>query len=281
MNLIQAIIMGLIQGLTEFLPVSSSGHLVLTSSLYKYFTNKEFVTGSSEEVVFDIVLHLGTLLAVCLFFKDDIIKITKAFVNACVKRDFSDPEAKLAGFILLGTVFTVFVAFPLKIVSETLINIPYIVGIFIFMTGCILYIGEWAAEKKTVKTDKVDLKTAIIIGIAQGIASIPGISRSGSTISTGILLGLDRVSCARYSFLLSLPIIVGASIFYPVLEVNLHEFLTYNWIAFVVGFVVSFISGYFCIKYFLKFLGKHSMKVFAYYCWIAGTFMFVFFKFFA
>ena len=280
MNLIQAIIMGLMQGLTEFLPVSSSGHLVLTSSLYKYFTHKDFVTGGSEEVVFDIVLHLGTLLAVCIFFKDDIIKITKAFINACLKKDFSDADAKMAAFILLGTVFTVLVAFPLKIVSENLINLPYIVGIFIFITGCILYIGEWASEKKQVKTDKVDLKTAIIIGLAQGIASIPGISRSGSTISTGILLGLDRVTCARYSFLLSLPIIIGASIFYPVLELELNEFLNFNWIAFIVGFIVSFISGYFCIKYFLKFLAKHSMKVFAYYCWIAGAFMFVFFKFF-
>ncbi len=280
MNLIQAIIMGLIQGLTEFLPVSSSGHLVLTSSLYKYFTHKEFVTGSSEEVVFDIVLHLGTLLAVVLFFKDDILKITKSFINACVKRDFSDADAKLAAFILLGTVFTVLVAFPLKIVSESLINLPYIVGIFIFLTGCILYLGEWASEKKKAKTDKVDLKTAIIIGLAQGIASIPGISRSGSTISTGIFLGLDRVSCARYSFLLSLPIIVGASIFYPVLELDLHQMMSFSWVAFVVGFIVSFVSGFFCIKYFLKFLGKHSMKVFAYYCWIAGIFMFVFFKFF-
>ena len=280
MNLIQAIIMGLIQGLTECLPVSSSGHLVLSSSLYKYFTNKEFVTGGAEEIVFDIVLHLGTLLAVILFFKDDIVKIAKAFINACIKKDFSQPDAKLASLILLGTLFTVFVAYPLKIVSENLINLPYIVGIFIFITGCILYLGEWASEKKAAKTDKVDLKTAILIGIAQGIASIPGISRSGSTISTGIFLGLDRVSCARYSFLLSLPIIIGASIFYPILEVDMHDFLNFNWIAFAAGFIVSFISGYFCIKYFLKFLGKHSMKIFAYYCWMAGAFMFIFFKFF-
>ncbi len=280
MNLIQAIIMGLIQGLTEFLPVSSSGHLVLTSSLYKYFTHKDFVSGGSEEVVFDIILHLGTLLAVFLFFKDDIIKITRAFIKACLDKDFSNSDAKIAAFILIGTAFTVIVAFPLKIVSENLINLPYIVGIFIFLTGCILYLGEWVSEKKKAKTDKIDLKTAIIIGLAQGIASIPGISRSGSTISTGIFLGLDRVSCARYSFLLSLPIIIGASIFYPVLEVDLHEFLNYNWVAFAVGFLVSFVSGYFCIKYFLKFLGKHSMKIFAYYCWVAGIFMFVFFKFF-
>ena len=280
MNLIQAIIMGLMQGLTEFLPVSSSGHLVLTSSLYKFFTHKDFVTGGNEEVVFDIILHLGTLLAVILFFKDDIIKITKSFFNACLKKDFSDPEAKLAVFILIGTFFTILVAYPLKVVSESLINLPYIVGIFIFITGCILYLGEWAAEKIATKKDKVDLKTAIILGIAQGLASIPGISRSGSTISTGIFLGLDRVACARYSFLLSLPIIVGASIFYPILELDLHEFLNFNLLAFAVGFIVSFVSGYFCIKYFLQFLGKHSMKVFAYYCWTVGVFMFVFFKFF-
>ena len=280
MNLIQAIIMGLMQGLTEFLPVSSSGHLVLTSSLYKYFTNKEFISGGSEEIVFDIVLHVGTLLAVILFFKDDILKLCKAFFNACKTKDFSDSDAKMAAFILIGTVFTVIVAYPLKIVSESLMNLPYVVGIFLFVTGCILYLGEWASEKIKTKTDKIDLKTAIIIGIAQGLASIPGISRSGSTIATGIFLGLDRVTCARYSFLLSLPIIVAASIFYPILELNLSEMLNYNWTAFVVGFIASFVSGYFCIKYFLKFLGKHSMKIFAYYCWLAGTFMFVFFKFF-
>lgn len=279
MNLIQAIIMGIMQGLTEFLPVSSSGHLVLSSSLYKFFTNKEFVSGGSEEIVFDIILHVGTLLAVILFFKDDILKLCKAFFNACKTRNFSDPNAKMAGFILLGTVFTVIVAYPLKIVSESLMNMPYIVGIFLLATGCILFLGEWASEKIKTKTDKIDLKTAIIIGIAQGLASIPGISRSGSTIATGIFLGLDRVTCARYSFLLSLPIIVAASIFYPILELNLTEMLNYNWLAFVVGFIVSFISGYFCIKYFLKFLGKHSMKIFAYYCWIIGLFMFVFFKY--
>jgi len=280
MNLIQAIIMGLIQGLTEFLPVSSSGHLVLTSSLYKFFTNKEFVSGGNEEIVFDIVLHVGTLLAVLLFFKDDIKKLVKAFVTACAKKDFSNSDAKISAYILIGTFFTVLVAYPLKIISESLMSLPYIVGIFLFITGCILYIGEWASTKIKEHKNNIDLKTSIIIGIAQGLASIPGISRSGSTIATGIFLGLDRVTCARYSFLLSLPIIIAASIFYPILELNLSELMNFNWLAFAVGFFISFISGYFCIKYFLKFLSKHSMKVFAYYCWTAGIFMFVFFKFF-
>ncbi len=280
MNLIQAIFMGLAQGLTEFLPVSSSGHLVLTSSLYKFFTNNEFLVNSSEEVFFDMMLHVGTLLAVFLFFKDDIIKITKAFILAVKNRDFSDAEAKLSLYILGGTVFTILVAFPLKELSENLINLPWVVGIFLFITGCILYTGEFVSEQKKEKTDKMDWKKAILIGIAQGLASIPGISRSGTTISTGIFLGLDRVTCARYSFLLSIPIIIGASIFYPVLELDLHEVLAYNWISIIVGLLVSFVSGYFCIKYFLKFLSKHSMKVFAYYCWIVGIAMFVFFKFF-
>ncbi len=281
MHLLQAVIMGLIQGLTEFLPVSSSGHLVLTSSLYKYFTNTEFMQGGGEEVFFDIILHLGTLLAVLIFFKEDIVKITKAFINACIKRDFSDTEAKLGLFIIIGTFFTIIVAYPLKIISEKLINLPCIVGIFIFLTGCILYTGEFVAEKIKVKTDKMDMKKAILIGLAQGIASIPGISRSGSTISTGVFLGLDRVSCARYSFLLSIPIIIGASMFYPVLELDFRDIAGYNWIAIITGFFISFISGFLCVKYFLKFLAKHSMKVFAYYCWIAGALMFIFFKFFA
>ena len=250
MNLIQAIFMGLAQGLTEFLPVSSSGHLVLTSSLYKFFTNNEFLVNSSEEVFFDMMLHVGTLLAVFLFFKDDIIKITKAFILAVKNRDFSDAEAKLSLYILGGTVFTILVAFPLKELSENLINLPWVVGIFLFITGCILYTGEFVSEHKKEKTDKMNWKKAILIGIAQGLASIPGISRSGTTISTGIFLGLDRVTCARYSFLLSIPIIIGASIFYPVLELDLHEVLAYSWVSIIVGLLVSFVSGYFCIKYF-------------------------------
>ncbi len=278
MNIIQAILMGLIQGLTEFLPVSSSGHLVLTSNLYKYFTHHEFLINSSEEVFFDMILHVGTLFAVLLFFKDDIIKIVKSFINACIKRDFSQPEAKLSVFIIVGTIFTIMVAYPLKEFAEKLINLPWVVGIFLFITGCILYISEYISGIKKDKNDKMDWGKSILIGIAQGLAALPGISRSGSTIATGIFLGLDRVTCARYSFLLSIPIIVGASIFYPILELQLNDILNYNWLSIIVGFFVSFVSGYFCIKYFLQFLAKHSMKIFAYYCWIAGTAMFLFFK---
>lgn len=279
MAIIQAILMGFIQGLTEFLPVSSSGHLVLISSLCEVFCkNSHILLSGQQEVFFDIVLHVGSLVAVLIYFKQDIMTIIKEFTQAIKSKDFSAPEAKLPLLLILGTIFTILVAFPLKDFTEKLVSSPSIVGAFIFITGIILFTSEFAS--KHIKPDqKIDVKKAILIGIAQGFASFPGISRSGSTISMGLLLGLDRVTSARYSFLLSILIIVGTSIFYPVLEFTPAQIISFNWTAIAVGFVVSLIISYFCIKYFLKFLGKHSMQVFAYYCAIMGLSMMVFFHF--
>lgn len=279
MPIIQSILMGLIQGLTEFLPVSSSGHLVLISSLCKLFCGNELMITGQQEVFFDIILHVGSLIAVLIYFKNDLIKIIKEFVNAVRTKDFTAPEAKLPVFLVIGTVFTILVALPLKDFSESLVESPVIVGFFIFVTGCILFFSEKISQKIQ-KTNNIDVKKAIIIGIAQGIAAFPGISRSGSTISTGLLLGLDRVASARYSFLLSILIIMGTSIFYPVLEFTPAQMMGFNWSLLIIGFIVSMLVSYFCIKYFLQFLGKYSMKVFAYYCWTMGLFMVVFFHFF-
>lgn len=279
MSFIQSILMGFIQGLTEFLPVSSSGHLVLISSLCKLFCGSEVLITGQQEVFFDIILHVGSLIAVLVYFKEDLIKITKEVAHAIKSKDFSAPEAKLPLFLILGTFFTILVAFPLKDFTEKLVASPAIVGFFIFVTGCILFLSEVIGEKIQ-KTDKIDLKKAIIIGIAQGLASFPGISRSGSTISTGLLLGLDRVTSARYSFLLSILIIMGTSIFYPMIEFTPSQMMSFDWPLLIVGFFVSLIISYFCIKYFMQFLGKHSMKIFAYYCWAMGLFMAVFFHFF-
>ena len=124
---------------------------------------------------------------------------------------------------------------------------------------------------------KLDIKKAILIGIAQGIAGFPGLSRSGLTIATGLFLGLDRVKSTRFSFLLVVPIIIGASIFYPILEINPSEFASYNWLGIVLGTITSAIVGYFCIKYFLKFVAKFSMNFFAYYCIIVGMLVITFF----
>ena len=278
MHMIQAILMGIVQGLSEFLPVSSSAHLVFTSSFYKFFTGAAIVAQSNEEVFFDIMVHLGTLIAVLFFFKKEIMDIINAMVNSVKTRDFSDKNTKLGLYIILGTVFTLIVAFPLKNVAEKLVYSPAIVGILLMGTGIVLLLSEYVAKKIPAKTDKVTLKTAILIGIAQGIAAFPGFSRSGWTMATGLFSGLDRVTCAKYSFLLSIPIILGTSMVYPLLEINIKEAITYNWTAIIVGTIVSAIVGYFCIKYFLKFIAKFSFAIFAYYCIIVGGFMAAFFK---
>lgn len=278
MSYLHAILMGLIQGLTEFLPVSSSGHLVLTSSLYKFFTDKEFIIQNSQEVVFDMILHVGTLIAVMIYFRKEIFQILSEFFKALKTKDFSSTEAKLGLYIILGTICTVFVAYPLKDFSETLINSPFIVCCILVLTGFILFLGEFVSKHLKNKNGELNFKTAILLGLAQGLAAFPGLSRSGTTISVGLMCGLDRVKCARYSFLLSLPIIICASIFYPLLEVDMAEFATYSWLPILAGFLVSAISGYFCIKYFLKFLNKYSMNVFAIYCVIIGILGIMFFK---
>lgn len=278
MSYLHAILMGLIQGLTEFLPVSSSGHLVLTSSLYKFFTDKEFIIQNSQEVVFDMILHVGTLIAVMIYFRKEIFQILSEFFKALKTKDFSSVEAKLGLYIILGTICTVFVAYPLKDFSETLINSPFIVCCILVLTGFILFLGEFVSKHLKNKNGELNFKTAILLGLAQGLAAFPGLSRSGTTISVGLMCGLDRVKCARYSFLLSLPIIICASIFYPLLEVDMAEFATYSWLPILAGFLVSAISGYFCIKYFLKFLNKYSMNVFAIYCVIIGILGIMFFK---
>lgn len=281
MGIIQAILMGIVQGLSEFLPVSSSAHLVFTSSLYKYFSGIITVVHSNEEVFFDIMLHLGTLVAVLIFFKKEIVNIIKAFIVAIKTKDFSNKDAKLGVYILFGTALTILVAYPLKDFCEHLVYSPVIVGCLLVITGFMLFVAEFVSKKYTFKTDKINLKSAILIGIAQGLAAFPGFSRSGWTIGTGLFLGLDRETCARYSFLLSIPIILGTSMVYPLLEINIEEIVTYNWTAIIIGTIVSAIVGYFCIKYFLKFVAKFSLAFFAYYCIIVGGVMAIFFKFIA
>lgn len=280
MNLIQAILMGIVQGLSEFLPISSSAHLVFTSNFYKVFNGIEIVQTSNEEVFFDIMVHLGTLIAVLIFFRKDIANILKAMCNAVKTRDWSDKEAKLGLFIILGTMITVLLALPINNIAEKLVYSPAIVGILLFITGFVLLYSEYKSKKIEEKKCEVDFKTSIFMGLAQGLAALPGFSRSGWTIATGLFFGLDRVTAARYSFLLSIPIILGASMVYPLVEIDFHEAIRYNWTAIITGTIVSAIVGYLCIKYFMKFISKFSLAIFAYYCIIAGIATTVFFSVF-
>ncbi len=280
MNFIQAILMGIVQGLSEFLPISSSGHLVFTSNFYKVFKGLEIVQESNEEIFFDIMLHFGTLVAVLIFFRKEILEIIMALINSLKTKDFSDKNSKLGLYIILGTVITVAVALPMEKIAEKLVYSPAVVGILLVITGFVLFYSEYRSKKIATKTE-VDLKSSIFIALAQGLAALPGFSRSGWTIATGLFNGLDRLTAARYSFLVSIPIILGASMVYPFIKIDLHEALTYNWGAIGVGTLVSALVGYLCIKYFLKFVAKFSLAIFGYYCVIVGIFTTIFFTVFA
>ena len=277
MNFIQAILMGIVQGLSEFLPISSSAHLVFTSNFYKVFKGIEIVQTSNEEVFFDIMVHLGTLIAVLIFFRKDVINIIKAMWHAFKTKDWSDNEAKLGLFIILGTIVTIALALPINEVAEKLVYAPSIVGILLFITGFTLLYSEYKSKKIEEKKSEMDLKTSIFIGLAQGLAALPGFSRSGWTIATGLFCGLDRITAARYSFLLSIPIILGASMVYPLVKIDIHEAMQYNWTAILAGTVMSAVVGYICIKYFMKFISKFSLAIFGYYCIMAGIATAVFF----
>lgn len=281
MNFIQAILMGIVQGLSEFLPISSSAHLVFTSNFYKVIKNIPIVQSSNEEVFFDIMVHLGTLIAVLIFFRKDIMNILKAMWHALKNKDWSDKEAKLGLYICVGTIITIVLALPINEIAEKLVYKPAIVGGLLFITGFTLLYSEYKSKKLEKKTDNVDLKTSILIGLAQGLAALPGFSRSGWTIATGLFCGLDRITSARYSFLLSIPIILGASMVYPLVKIDIAEAVGYNWSAIIAGTVVSGITGYLCIKYFMKFISKFSLAIFGYYCIIAGIATAVFFSIFS
>ena len=276
MDLIQTILMGIIQGLSEFLPISSSAHLVFTSNFYKVFKGIEILEESNQEIFLDIMLHLGTLIAVLIFFRKEIWEILKALYYGLKAKKYDAPDFKTGVYIILGTVVTVLIAFPLNEVAGALVFRPAIVGLLLLFTGALLLFSEYWNKKHPEKVE-VNLKNSVMIAIAQGLAALPGFSRSGLTIATGLLSGVKREEAARYSFLLSIPIILGASMVYPLVKLDFHEVVGYNWTAIIVGTIVSGIVGYLCIKYFLKFVSRFSLAVFGYYCLLMGIFTFIFF----
>ena len=278
MSLLQAIIMGIVQGLSEFLPISSSAHLVFASNLYKHFAGINANIGINQEVFLDIMLHLGTLIAVLIFFRKEITEIFKAFYLGIKNKNYTEENFKIGLYIIIGSVFTVIIAYPLSSVAKKLVFMPQITGIILVITGILLILSEWR-NKKYIEKKEINLKTSIITGIAQGLASLPGFSRSGLTIASAMFLGHERSKAARYSFLLSIPVILGASMIYPLIKINYSEISTYNWFAIIVGTIVSGLVGYFCIKYFLKFVSKFSLCAFGYYCIIVGIICAAFFAF--
>ena len=267
MQPLQAVILGIIQGLTEFLPVSSSGHLVIFQHLF----------GLKEpELFFDICVHLGTLVAVIIFFRKEIeaiiISISR-FVKLYFKKKvsfvyiFEDVDTKLAFLIVVGTIPTAILGLLFHKVADLLFSSVVIVGFMLLLTGALLFSTRWVKNVGESITH-FSIKDALIIGLVQGIAIMPGISRSGSTIAIGLFLGLNRETAARYSFLLSIPAILGAAM------LSLMDVSTYSAFPLTVSFIGAFTScivGYSALRLLVYIVKQGRLHIFAPYCWLAGV----------
>jgi len=261
MTLIQALILGILQGATEFLPVSSSGHLVLVPWLLGW---------DASSLTFDTTVHLGTLLAVAVYFRQDIWRIIVGVLKTLRDRSLEDFYGRLGWLIVVGSIPAAVLGFLFEDFFEQLFGSPATVAILLLMTGLILFLSE-RMSNKTRELDSIAWKDGLLIGLAQAGAIAPGISRSGATIAAGLALGIKREAAARFSFLLALPIILGAGVFKlkDVVEVGVGsaELTTLG-----VGFVAAVVSGYACIHFLLSYVRQRSLYLFAFYCWAFGLF---------
>ena len=263
MDIIQAIALAILQGLTEFLPISSSAHLMLLPIL---------VGWEDQGMAFDVAVHVGTLTAVVIFYRHDLMQISKAWFGS-LSGDGLNGDAKLAWYVLLGTIPVGLVGISLPDNIETAIRSPIVVAIATIIFALLL----WFAEKKaTEKRDTITLLDAILIGLFQAIALIPGTSRSGITITAGLLTGLKREQAARFSFLLSIPVISLAGM---LKSWELYQTTALvNWGLMAIGACISALVAYLSITWFLKFLNKVGMLPFVYYRFALGIFLLWLFK---
>jgi undecaprenyl-diphosphatase len=250
----------LVQGLTEFLPVSSSAHLVFVQSVF----------GLKEpQVFFDVVLHLGTLLAVIVFFRSEILRIAKDLPMGLKGGREASKSTRLLLWIILASIPTGLMGFLLKSWFESLFSRPKAVGAMLLITGSALWVTRYR-KREGRALERMRWTDALVIGIAQGVAIIPGISRSGATISSGLFLGLERELSGRFSFLLSIPAILGATL----LEFRKIESPSGGW-ALLAGAAVAFAVGLAALKVLMRIIRKGKLFNFAYYCWAMGMVMII------
>ena len=267
MSYFMSAVLGVVQGIAEFLPISSSGHLTLL---------QHFLGMPEPDNLFNILLHFATLLAVCVYYFQDVVEMIAEFfrgIAALFSRNPSrgnPPEARrLVLLVIVGTL-PLFVVMLIKNQVEALGNYPVVVSCALLITGCILFFSDrMASGRKTARS--ATLKDALLVGVAQGFATLPGLSRSGCTISAGMAVGFDRKFAVRYSFLLSLPAVLGATILEvkDVLEApgGLPEGMLPKYL---LGMVIAGVVGYFSIRLVNLLASKGKFGAFAYYCWAAG-----------
>ncbi len=263
-EIIQAIILGIAQGLTEFIPVSSSAHLALIPW---------FMGWGPSGLLFDTMLHWGTLLAVTLVFWRDFLALIGAWFNSIRRRSLADPNARLAWFIIVGSIPAVVLGFLFDDFVESLFTEAQMVGLFLLITAIILAVAELVAGRlqHPRMLDQMNWLDSILIGLAQAFALLPGISRSGSTIAMGLGRGIRRDLAARFSFLLGTPVIFGAGLLQLVdVLTSDASALTNQWIPIVAGFIAAAIAGTVAINFLLRYLRNHSLYIFSAYCTVLG-----------
>jgi undecaprenyl-diphosphatase len=263
---IQAVVLGIVQGLTEFLPISSSGHLIIFQHIF----------GLREaELLFGISVHLGTLAAVIVFLREELISMLTAVFKGIGqlrhpqlfwRTGWQDRDIRLAFLIVIGSVPTAILGLLFKQVAETLFSTLLIVGIDLIITGLLLWMTR-RFQKTGRSMDTLSIRDALIIGTVQGFAIMPGISRSGSTISAGIFLGINHELAARFSFLLSIPAVFGATL------LSFKDFMEAGgmaWQTWLAGALASGIVGYLSLKLLILIVKKGNLFSFAPYCWLTG-----------
>ena len=269
MNVILALFLGLIQGITEFLPVSSSGHLSILQNLFRLEYSEE------SHLLFDVLLHLGTLVSICAVYRAEILEMIRdALEYLRLKSDSNSdepvvlkPPGRALLFVIIGTLpLFVFIFIP---ASRLFFN-TYFIGFALIVTGCILFVASNFIKEGN-KTDKTMTMTdAILIGLAQAVAVLPGLSRSGTTISVGLARGLSGTFAVRFSLLLSIPAVLGATIvaIYRAISGGADFFLLPTYLA---GFVIAAGVGFFAIQFLRRMMVNRKFGNFAYYCWGVGV----------
>lgn len=265
-EIIKAVVLGIIQGLTEFLPVSSSGHIELA----KYFLGYD---GSAEESIFlTVVLHLATALSTLIVFRKDVADIFKGLFSAFSKNGFKyNEEWDFSMKIVLSMIPAAFVGIAFEEQMETLFDKQIVlVGCMLILTGILLFLADRAKN-----TDrKVSFPHSLLIGISQALAIMPGISRSGATISTSVLLGIDRTRAAKFSFLMVVPLILG-KVAKDILDAEL-TFDGDSTLSLGLGFVAAFLTGLFACTWMIRIVKNSQLRYFSYYCFAIGIFAIVF-----
>ena len=270
MDIIQGIIIGIVQGLTEFLPVSSSAHLIFIQN----------ILGVESSLAFDVFLHLGTLIAVLWYFRWDIIKMLKSWwlsIGDLLQGRFmqgfrDDPYKRLAWYVILATIPVGIVGVLFEDSVDALFaGALYVPAFFLFVTGTILYLSQ-RMPGGNINLHNITKKEALFMGLGQACAVLPGLSRSGTTISAGLVAGLDKEFAAKFSFILSIPAIFGAFVFKLK---DIGSAMDANFLPIFLGFIASIIAGYFAIKWMLDLIQNKSLDIFAYYCWVVGIVVFM------